>query len=87
LGDLGSWLEVHWVDYPVYCWLAVHLEEEPYLALTCPAEDLVAFSKDKKTEIVILPIPGGGPMPGGVPLWPGKAPNPGGRPYGDAAWR
>jgi hypothetical protein len=23
-------------------------------------------------------------MPGGVPLWPGKAPNPGGRPYGDA---
>lgn len=23
-------------------------------------------------------------MPGGVPVWPGKAPNPGGRPYGDA---
>ena len=23
-------------------------------------------------------------MPGGVPLWPGKAPNPGGRPNGDA---
>ena len=31
-----------------------------------------------------LPIPGGGPMPGGVPVWPGKDPNPGGRPYGDA---
>jgi hypothetical protein len=23
-------------------------------------------------------------MPGGAPGWPGKAPNPGGRPYGDA---
>lgn len=23
-------------------------------------------------------------MPGGVPFWPGKAPNPGGRPNGDA---
>jgi hypothetical protein len=23
-------------------------------------------------------------MPGGVPLWPGKAPNPGGWPNGDA---
>jgi hypothetical protein len=31
-----------------------------------------------------LPIPGDGPMPGGVPDWPGKPPNPGGRPYGDA---
>lgn len=24
-------------------------------------------------------------MPGGEPLWPGKAPNPGGRPNGEAA--
>ena len=23
-------------------------------------------------------------MPGGVPVWPGKPPNPGGRPKGDA---
>jgi hypothetical protein len=25
-------------------------------------------------------------MPGGEPLWPGKFPNPGGRPYGEAIW-
>jgi hypothetical protein len=29
-------------------------------------------------------MPGGGPMPGGELLWPGKPPNPGGRPYGDS---
>ena len=37
---LESWQEGRSADYPVYCWLAVHLEEEPYLALTCLAEDL-----------------------------------------------
>ena len=31
-----------------------------------------------------IPIPGGAPIPGGEPLWPGKLPNPGGRPYGEA---
>jgi hypothetical protein len=31
-----------------------------------------------------LPMPGGGPIPGADPVEPWKAPNPGGRPYGDS---
>ena len=66
------------------CWLAVRLEEEPYLALTCLVEDLHLLDEAWGEKSRSLPIPGGGPIPGGVPLWPGKAPNPGGRPNGDA---
>jgi hypothetical protein len=68
----------------VQCWLAVRLEEELYLALTCLAEDLYLLDEAEGENSRSLPIPGGGPIPGGVPLWPGKAPNPGGRPNGDA---